>query len=119
MDAACTAGREARGGGGGLWAHYTGTCVEVGVHVYQRQVPHKDRFLIDLSGPGLEGSVWLPNCLKFGGTALVHLLGLSQSAVFDESQQVTGRGWRKRPGRIFLRTSVEFGATIGHRVSFI
>lgn len=89
-------------------------------HVYHRQVPHKDRFLIDLSGPGLEGSVWLPNCLKFGGTALVHFLGLSQSAVFDKSQQVTGRGWRKRPGRIFLRiTSVEFGATIGQRVSFI
>lgn len=52
----------------GLWAHYTGTCVGWGSsrHVYHRQVPHKDRFLIDLSGLGLEGSVWLPNCLKFG-----------------------------------------------------
>lgn len=65
VDAACTAGREARGGCGRI---IQGPVLRWGSsgHVYHRQVPHKDRFLIDLSGPGLEGSVWLPNCLKFG-----------------------------------------------------
>lgn len=63
VDAACTAG-----GGGGLES--TETCVGWGFvglprHVYHRQLPHKDRFLIDLNRLGLEGSVWLRNCLKF------------------------------------------------------
>lgn len=70
MDAACTAGH-----GGSRGCGRRGTCgvgwghEGVSRHVYDRQVPHKERFHIALGGLGSEGSVWLPNCLKFGERA--------------------------------------------------